>query len=429
MAAPPAGGMVSPAPARSLGIAPPAASRLGLRANLGQFALLVAVNGLVGGMVGQERSILPLLATDIFHIAGATAVLTYLLAFGLTKAGANVVAGAMADRFGRKPVLVSGWIIGLPVPLLLIFAPNWGWIVVANVLLGMNQGLTWSTTVIMKIDLVGPARRGLAMGINEAAGYGAVAVTALATGAIAERAGLRPGPFLLGLAIAGLGLGASVLFVRETRGHVTTEQAGHLRTEPSSSRDVFLRTSFRDRSLAAACQAGLVNNLNDGLAWGLLPLYYAAAGLSIGQIGVLAAAYPATWAIAQIGTGALSDRIGRKSLIATGMLVQAVALAWIAVGSSFDAWLAAAALLGIGTAMVYPTLLAAIADVAQPSWRGSAIGVYRLWRDLGFAVGAIVAGVVADAAGIGAAIWVVAALTAASGLVVLIRMGETRPRP
>jgi MFS family permease len=403
--------------------------RLGLRPNLGQFALLIAVNALVGGMVGQERTVLPLLAADVFGLTGATAILTFLLAFGVTKAVANLAAGAMADRFGRKPVLVAGWLIGLPVPVLIILAPTWGWIVVANVLLGLNQGLTWSTTVIMKIDLVGPARRGLAMGLNEAAGYGAVALTALATGVIAERTGLRPGPFLLGLAYAGLGLAASALLVRETRDHVAHEQANLAPADRPGWRAVFVRTTFRDRSLSAACQAGLVNNLNDGMAWGLFPLYYAAAGLSIGEIGVLAATYPAIWAVGQIGTGALSDRIGRKGLIVAGMLLQAAAIALIAAGSSFAVWLAAAALLGLGTAMVYPTLLAAIADVAEPAWRGFAVGVYRLWRDLGFAVGAIVAGIVADAAGIAAAIWVVAVITAGSGLIVLQRMRETRPTP
>jgi MFS family permease len=403
--------------------------RLGLRANLGQFALLVGVNALVGGMVGQERSVLPLLATDVFGLTGVTAILTYLLAFGVTKAGANLLAGALADRFGRKPVLVAGWLIGLPVPLLLIWAPDWGWVVAANVLLGLNQGLTWSTTVIMKIDLVGPTRRGLAMGLNEAAGYGAVALTALATGAIAEQAGLRPGPFLLGLAYAGLGLGASVLLVRETSPHVEHEQARRPLADRPLWREIVVRTTLRDPSLSAACQAGLVNNLNDGMAWGMLPLYYAAAGLSIGQIGVLAAAYPAIWAVGQIGTGALSDRIGRKPLIVGGMLLQAAAIVVIAAGSSFVVWLAAAVALGLGTALVYPTLIAAIADVAEPSWRGSAVGIYRLWRDLGFALGAIVAGLIADAAGIASAIWVVAAVTAASGAVVLIRMRETRPVP
>jgi len=400
--------------------------RLGLRANAGQFALLVAVNALVGGMVGQERTVLPLLARDAFGLNAATAVLTFLVAFGVTKAVANLAAGALADRFGRKPVLVTGWLIGLPVPLLLIWAPDWGWVIVANVLLGLNQGFAWSSTVIMKIDLVGPTRRGLAMGLNEAAGYGAVALTALLTGFTAAEAGLRPAPFLLGLAYAGLGLGASVLFVRETRAHARSEQAQYTPASLAWS-TVFRRTTWTDRSLSAASQAGLVNNLNDGMAWGLLPLFYAAHGLSIAEVGVLAAVYPAVWGIAQIGTGALSDRVGRKGLIVGGMLLQAAAIGSIAASTTFAPWLLAAAALGLGTAMVYPTLLAAVADVAEPSWRGAAVGVYRLWRDLGFAVGAIVAGVAADAFGIPAAIATVAALTGVSGLVVLVRMRETRP--
>jgi MFS family permease len=400
---------------------------LGLRANLGQFALLVAVNALVGGMVGQERTVLPLIARDVFAVAGLASAMTFLLAFGVTKAAANLVAGALADRFGRKPILLAGWLIALPVPVLLILAPSWSWVVLANVLLGVNQGLTWSTTVIMKIDLVGPARRGLAMGLNEAAGYGAVAVTALATGFIAEEAGLRPAPFLLGLAYAGLGLTVSALLVRETMGHVAHEQAAGPAAGQVPWRTVFALTTVRDRTLSAASQAGLVNNLNDGMAWGLLPIYYAAAGLSIAEVGVLSAAYPAAWAILQIGTGAWSDRVGRKPLIVAGMLLQAVAIAAIAVGSSFGTWLVAALVLGLGTALVYPTLIAAVADVAEPSWRGSAVGVYRLWRDLGFAAGAIVSGLVADAAGISSAIWVVAVITALSGLVVLGRMRESRP--
>jgi MFS family permease len=400
---------------------------LGLRANAAQFSLLVAVNALVGGMVGQERTVLPLLARDVFGLEAVSAVLTFLVAFGLTKAVANLFAGALADRFGRKPVLLAGWLIGLPVPLLIIWAPSWDWVVAANVLLGINQGLTWSTTVIMKIDLVGPARRGLAMGLNESAGYVAVAVTALVTGAIAAEAGLRPGPFLVGLAYAGLGLGLSALFVRETSPHVEHEQAAVGAVGRPTWREVFWRTTLRDRSLSAASQAGLVNNLNDGLAWGLLPLFYAAAGLTITQIAVLAAAYPAVWGIVQVGTGALSDRIGRRGLIAGGMLLQALAIAVIALGSSFGIWLAAAVALGLGTAMVYPTLLAAVADVAEPAWRASAVGVYRLWRDLGFAVGAVVAGVIADLGGMAASIWAVAAITALSGFVVLARMRETRP--
>jgi len=395
---------------------------LGLRANLGQFAVLVGVTGLVGAMVGQERSLLPLLATNVFGLTGASAILTFLVAFGLSKAAANLAAGAFADRLGRKPVLVAGWLIGLPVPLLIIWADSWSWIVLANVLLGVNQGLTWSTTAIMKIDLVGPSKRGLALGLNEAAGYGAVAIAALVTGAIGEQQGLRPAPFLFGLAIAGLGLTASTLFVRETSGHVQLETAGARSSHRLSWRGVFLRTTLRDPSLSAACQAGLVNNLNDGVAWGLFPIYFAKSGLSVGEIAVLAAAYPAVWAVGQIATGALSDRVGRRPLIVAGMLVQAVAIAAIAVTSSFGAWLAASVALGVGTALVYPTLLAAVADGSAPAWRGSAVGVYRLWRDLGFAGGAIVAGLVADAGGLPLAILVVAAMTAVSGLIVRLRM-------
>jgi MFS family permease len=397
---------------------------LGLRRNAGQFALLVAVNGLVGGMVGQERTVIPLLAHDVFGLTGFSVILSFVLAFGVTKALANLAAGALADRFGRKPVLVAGWLVGLPVPLLLIWAPDWGWVIAANVLLGINQGLAWSSTVIMKIDLVGPARRGLAMGLNEAAGYGAVAVTALATGFIAAQAGLRPAPFFLGLAIAGLGLGASVLFVRETHGHVGLELPGDANLR---WRTVAARSTFLDPTLSAVSQAGLVNNLNDGMAWGLLPLFYASHGLGIAEIGVLAAAYPAVWGLGQVGTGALSDRIGRKGLIVGGMLVQAVAIGLIASSSGFAPWLVGAVILGLGTAMVYPTLLAAVADVAAPSWRGAAIGVYRLWRDLGFAAGAIVAGILADRAGMPFAIGAIGVMTGVSGAVVLVRMRKTRP--
>ncbi|WP_219413476.1 MFS transporter [Pseudonocardia nigra] len=403
--------------------------RLGLRANLAQFVLLVAVNALVGGMYGQERTVLPLLAEQEFGLTAYTGVLTFILAFGATKAVANYAAGTLSDRYGRKPVLVAGWLIAVPVPLLLIWAPSWGWVIAANVLLGLNQGLTWSTTVVMKIDLVGPQRRGQAMGLNEAAGYLAVAATAMATGYIAARAGLRPEPFLLGIAYAALGLGLSTLAVRETRDHARLEAAGHTTRghlhAGLGSREIFAQSSFREPALSAASHAGMVNNLMDGLAWGLFPLLFAAAGLSVAQIGVLTALYPAVWGLGQLGTGALSDRTGRKPLIVGGQLLQAVALVLVATGGSFGVWAVAMVLLGAGTALVYPTLLAAVGDVAHPAWRARAVGVYRLWRDGGFVVGALVAGLVADAYGLPVAVAVVAAVTTASGLAVAVRMYET----
>ncbi len=410
-----------------------AGARLGLRENLGQFALLVVVNLFVGGMVGQERTVLPLIATRVFGLDAATAALTYIVAFGVVKAATNFVAGTLSDRLGRKPVLVAGWLIGVPVPLLLIWAPSWGFVVLANVFLGVNQGLTWSTTVNSKVDLVGPARRGLATGMNEWAGYSGVAVTALATGLIAQAAGLRPAPFLLGLAYAAIGLGLSALLVRETHGHVRQEAREHTAGPgvegARSMRDVFALASLHERALSACSQAGLVTNLKDGMAWGLLPLYYAAAGLSIAEIGILAAVYPAVWGVLQLATGPLSDRIGRRALIVGGMTVQGIATATLAATHGFVAWLGAAALLGVGTAMVYPTLLAAVGDVAHPTWRASALGVYRFWRDLGFAVGALLAGGIADLAGFQSAIGAVALLAFASALVAAVRLYETRPRP
>ena len=401
---------------------------LGLRQNLAQFALLVAVNALVGGMLGQERTVVPLLGERVFGLRGYTAGLTFILVFGLAKAATNYVAGTWSDRFGRKPVLVAGWLFAVPVPLLLIWAPSWGWVIVANILLGMSQGLTWSTTVIMKIDLAGPERRGLAMGLNEAAGYVAVAVTALATGYLAAQYGLRPAPFLLGLSYAALGLGLSALAVRETRDHAQLEAASHHSRGELTDQEVFRRTTLTEPALSSASQTGMVNNLNDGLAWGLFPILFATAGLSVARIGILAALYPAVWGLGQLVTGPLSDRRGRKRMITGGMLVQAVALAVIAAVSSFALWAAAAVLLGIGTAMVYPTLLASIGDVAHPAWRARAVGVYRLWRDGGFAIGAVLAGVIADLWGVRAAVGVVAAVTALSGLVVALRMYETHPR-
>jgi MFS family permease len=411
---------------------------LGLRHNAAQFSLLVGVNALVGGMLGQERTVLPLLGEQEFGLRAYTAGLSFLLVFGITKAATNYFAGTLSDRFGRKPVLVAGWLVAVPVPLLLMWAPAWGWVLFANALLGISQGLTWSTTVVMKIDLVGPARRGLAMGLNEASGYVSVAVTALATGYLAESYGLRPAPFLLGIAFAGLGLGLSTLAVKETREHARFEAAGHVARADGgqahlhgnlTDREVFAQTSFREPALSSASQAGLVNNLNDGLAWGLFPILFAAGGLSVGQIGVLAALYPGVWGLGQLFAGALSDRWGRKWMISAGMWLQASALALIALADSFAAWAVGAVLLGVGTALVYPTLLASVGDVAHPAWRARSVGVYRLWRDGGFAVGAILAGLVADALGVRAAVWTVAALTAASGLVVAVRMYETLQHP
>ena len=405
------------------------AVRLGLRANLAQFSLLVAVNALVGGTIGQERTVLPLLAEREFGLTAYTASLTFIVAFGITKAITNLFAGALSDRFGRKPVLVGGWIVGIPVPLLLIWAPGWEWIIAANVLLGVNQGLTWSTTVIMKIDLAGPERRGLAMGLNEAAGYGAVAATAVLTGWIATTHGLRPEPFLLGAAYIAVGLGLSAVFVRETRGHAHHEAAQRAApAEQLSIGRVLTHTALRNRDLLAVNQAGLVNNLNDGLAWGLLPVLFAADGLTVGEVGVIAALYPAVWGAGQLITGALSDRVGRKPLIVGGMLTQAAALGGFATGTGFGVWSAAAVLLGVGTALVYPTLLAAIGDVAHPSWRASAVGVYRLWRDSGYAVGALIAGITADLIGLRGAVGIVATLTAASGLLAARLFAETHQR-
>jgi MFS family permease len=403
--------------------------RLGLQANLAQFSLLVVVNAFVGAMVGIERTILPPIAEQDFHLVAKTAMLSFIVVFGVSKALTNYVAGRLSDRIGRKRVLIAGWLVATPVPFLLMWAPTWSWILIANAFLGVSQGLTWSTTVIMKIDLVGAERRGLAMGFNEFAGYVALASSALATGWLAGRYGLRPEPFYPGVAFVIIGLVLSVVLVRETHHHVRAESRAHppLADAPSA-RDIFWRTTLTDRNLSSVSQAGMVNNLNDGMAWGLFPLVFAAAHLDVGRIAALAAIYPATWGLAQLVTGAWSDRVGRKWLVASGMWVQALGIAVIAVGERFAAFATGGVLLGIGTAMVYPTLLAAIGDVAHPSWRASSVGVYRLWRDLGYAIGAVLAGITADSLGLSAAMWIVAGVTMLSGIVVAVRMSETLRR-
>ncbi len=415
-----------------------AAPRLGIRQNLGQFSLLVLINAFVGGMVGLERTIVPLLGSEEFRLASTSAITAFIVSFGVTKALVDLVSGPLADRWGRKPVLILGWLMGVPVPFLIIWAPAWSWIVVANVLLGINQGFAWSMTVLMKIDLAGPARRGLAMGLNEFAGYGAVGLTALVTGYIAASAGLRPQPFYLGIGYSFAGLLLSACLVRETRGHVQQEarstrgengDRSHDDCETPTFRDVIATTSWRNRTLFGVCQAGLVNNLNDGMAWGIFPLFFAAHGLAVADIGVIKAVYPFVWALGQLITGPLSDRWGRKGLIVWGMWLQALAHPVIAWGASLNAWVSGvggAILLGLGTAMVYPSLLAAVSDVAHPAWRARSLSVYRSWRDLGYAVGAGIAGFVAGALGLAWSIHVAGLLTFVSGVIAWVTVGETK---
>jgi len=408
---------------------------LGLTENIGQFSLLVLINAFVGGMVGLERTVLPLIAERDFGIASRSAILSFIISFGTVKALSNLVAGRYSDRIGRKKLLVYGWLFGIPVPFLIIWAPSWTVITFANVLLGINQGLCWSTTVIMKIDLVGPKRRGFAMGLNEFAGYGAVALAALASGYLASIYGLRPAPFYLGIVFAVLGLFLSLTLVRDTTAHASEEARLHHepQTQPTF-KEVFSETSYRNPTLFSVSQAGLVNNLNDGMAWGLFPLFFAAHGLGVESIAVLVATYPAVWSVLQIATGALSDRSGRKLMIVIGMWMQAAGILLVAAtptlassrAGSFFLWIIGSVLLGIGTALVYPTLLAAIGDVVHPAWRASSVGVYRLWRDLGYAVGALWSGVVADLFGLTWAIVVVAILTFVSGVTAALRMTETK---
>jgi MFS family permease len=403
--------------------------RLGLRENWPQFALLVLINAFVGGMVGIERTVVPLIGAEEFKIGSTTLVVSFIVSFGVVKACANLVSGQLADAWGRKRVLVLGWLVGLPVPFMIIWAPSWKWVIAANALLGINQGLAWSMTVIMKIDLVGPKSRGLAVGLNEFAGYLAVGVTAYLTGYLASEYGLRPAPIYLGVAYAILGAALSILLVRDTREHVRLETAGHARqAAPISFREIFLLTSFRDRNLFAASQAGLVNNLNDGMSWGIFPLFFASFGLQLDRIGILKAVYPATWGILQIATGPLSDRWGRKGLIVAGMWVQAVGLFLTAVTSHFEWWLVGSLLLGFGTAMVYPSLIAAVSDASHPSWRARSLSVYRFWRDLGYAIGALSAGIIADFFGMAWAIAIIGAVTFLSGTIVAAVMTDRSGR-
>jgi MFS family permease len=401
--------------------------RLGLKENWQQFALLVLINAFVGGMVGIERTVVPLIGAEEFRIASTTLITSFIVSFGVVKAFANLISGHLADVWGRKHVLMLGWLFGLPVPFMIIWAPSWEWIVAANALLGINQGLAWSMTVIMKVDLVGPKSRGLAVGLNEFAGYLAVGVTAFLTGYLASRYGLRPAPIYLGIAYAALGAVLSALLVRDTRDHVRLEVKTHSREAvPISFREVFALTSFKDRNLFAASQAGLVNNLNDGMSWGIFPLFFASFGLGVERIGILKAVYPIIWGVLQVATGPLSDRWGRKGLIVAGMWVQASGLFLTAATSHFEWWLLGSLLLGLGTAMVYPSLIAAVSDASHPSWRARSLSVYRFWRDLGYAIGALSAGLIADRFGLAAAIASIAALTLISGVVVAALM---RPHP
>jgi MFS family permease len=414
---------------------------LGLRENLGQFSLLVIINAFVGGMVGLERTIVPLIAEKDFGLVSKSLTLSFIVSFGIVKALSNLFAGRFSDYLGRKKVLLVGWIIGLPVPFLIMLAPGWNWIIFANILLGINQGLCWSTTVIMKIDLAGPHQRGLAMGLNEFAGYIAVSLSALATGYIAALYALRPQPFYLGIAFALLGFILSAFFIKETQGHAQHEARNfgikfvensiadeipvHKQRKEISFKEIFFITSWKNKVLFSISQAGLVNNLNDGMAWGLFPLFFVSTGLGVSKIGIISAAYPATWGILQLWTGALSDKLGRKWMIAVGMWVQALGIFVVLLTRSFGAWITGSVLLGLGTALVYPTLLAAVSDVVHPELRASSVGVYRFWRDMGYAFGALLSGIIADRFGISWAIGTIGALTFISGVEVAKFMRET----
>ncbi len=394
---------------------------LGLRQNWQQFTLLVVINAFVGGMVGLERSIIPELAGEEFGLVVKSAVLSFIVVFGITKALTNYFTGALANRVGRKRLLVLGWLFALPIPLILIYAPNWNWIIFANILLGINQGLTWSSTVVMKIDLVGDKERGLAMGINESAGYLAVGAVAFLTGWIASEYGVRPYPFYLGIGFAVIGLLLSWLFVKDTIHHVAKETG---LSTVAKQRHVFWDTSWRDRNLGSITQAGLVNNLNDGMVWGLFPILLSSLSFSLETIGIIVAIYPTVWGLGQLFTGRLADLFSKKRLLFIGMLGQGLALMGFIWASTFMHFMLLSVILGLGTALVYPTFLAGIADYTHPEQRAKSVGVFRLWRDMGYAIGAILTGIIADLWGILPSIGVISCLTLISALIILIRMRD-----
>jgi MFS family permease len=393
--------------------------RLGLKENWKQFTLLVIINAFVGGMVGLERSILPRIADIEFHIAAKTAILSFIIVFGIVKAITNYYTGALSNKFGRKNLLVTGWIIGIPIPFILMFAPSWNWIIAANVLLGVNQGLTWSSTVVMKIDLVGEKQRGFAMGLNEFAGYIALALIAFLTGWIASEYGLRPYPFYVGIGLVFLGLIGSLFFIKDTKHHVAKETVTN--TIPRL-KNIFWDTTWKDKNLGSVTQAGLINNLNDGMAWGIFPILLAAKGFTIGEIGIIAAIYPAVWGIGQLFTGRMADKFCKKDMLYVGMFLQAIALIVLVWANTMAHFVVLSLILGWGTAMVYPTFLATVAENTNPQDRAKTIGIFRLWRDLGYAIGAILTGIIADLISVNAAILFIGLLTFSSAMIIRFRM-------
>ena len=393
--------------------------QLGLKENWRQFTLLVLINGFVGGMVGLERSILPRIADVEFHIAAKTAILSFIIVFGIVKAITNYYTGALSDKFGRKKLLVTGWIIAIPIPFILMFAPSWSWIIAANVLLGINQGLTWSSTVVMKIDLVGEKHRGFAMGLNEFAGYIAIAIIAFLTGWIASEYGLRPYPFYLGIGLIFMGLLGSVFLIRDTKLHVAKETVSNIIPR---LKNIFWETTWKNKNLGSVTQAGLINNLNDGMVWGIFPILLATKEFSIGEIGIVTAIYPSVWGIGQLLTGRMADKICKKDMLYIGMFLQAIALIVLVWANSMLHFVILSSILGWGTAMVYPTFLATVAENTNPQDRAKSIGVFRLWRDLGYAIGAVLTGVIADLFSINAAILFIGLLTLVSAFIIQYRM-------